>query len=415
MATKLISNRLLSMISIIGFVLLATSCEDKEDSPTTLPPYEGGYAEADFPEVNDEIPSGSQINWSSEATLISHNVYSADYGRVHRINSSELILTYHCGPVDNTYDNIALRKSYDNGASWSEPQIVVEDNDPNYYGFANPETIVLSDGVIILAYIGRGLPDDNQHGNVQIKRSEDGGETWGPAQIVATGRSWEPAMMQTSEGEIQLFYSSEAKWWFGLNASPEVLANVQQEILLIRSTDSGLSWSAPKTVAYTSGMRDGMPVPLELANDKGYVFSIESVNNSQSPFIIWSSTSASWNYFEHGSLANQRRWLATDAPIWGGGPYLIQTQNGNTIMSVHDTGGRPVTDWHKNTMLVLVGNDMAQNFTNVTYPWPNLPVNEGAINNSLFMKNPETVVAITSRIYADGHGEVYWKEGQINF
>jgi len=287
MAIKFIWHRVLGTFPVMVIVLVASSCTNKDDGPTTLPPYEDGYAEDDFPEINSEIPSGAQIAWSSDNTLISHEVYTADYGRVHRINSSELILTYQCGPVNNTYDNIAVRKSYDNRSSWSEAEIVVAYNDPNYDGFATPETIALENGTV--------------------------------------------------------------------------------------------------------------------------------VNNPQSPWILWSSTAASWNYFEPGAVENQRRWLATNEPIWGGAPYLIQSENGNTIMSVHDTGGRPVPHWHKNTMLVLVGNDMAQNFTNVTYPWPNLPVTEGAINNSLFMKDAQTVVAVASRIFADGHGEVYWKEGQINF
>jgi hypothetical protein len=56
---------------------------------------------------------------------------------------------------------------------------------------------------------------------------------------------------------------------------------------------------------------------------------------------------------------------------------------------------------------------MATNFTHPSYPWPTLPTNQGAIENSLFLKDANTVVAISSRIFADGHSEVYWKEGTI--
>ncbi len=398
---------------VIGIGLCSSACESPEEvSPENAV---NNYFPDDYPEINAHVPANMNITWETEASLLSHEIFSADYARVHRINSSDLILSYHFGPDNNTYDNIAIRRSSDNGETWSEAEIVVEDNHPDYYGFANPDMLMLDNGWIILAYIGRGFPDDNLHNNVQIKISEDGGNTWGPAQIIASGRSWEPAIVQKTDGEIMLFYSSEARWWYGLDAAPEFLDNVQQEILAISSGDNGLSWSGQQRLAYTSGMRDGMAVPLELKNDKGLVFCIESVNHAKSPYIIWSSNEASYDYAGPGTIANQRRWLATTEPVWGGAPYMVQTAIGEVIMSMHDTGGRPVTTWRNNTMLVMVGNDMAQQFTNITCPWPGLPTNEGAINNSLFLEDENTIAALTSRIYGDGHGEVYWKKGHITY
>ncbi|MEO6151093.1 MAG: exo-alpha-sialidase, partial [Mucilaginibacter sp.] len=230
----------------------------------------------------------------------------------------------------------------------------------------------------------------------------------GAAQIVTSGRSWEPAMVQMNDGEIQMFYSSEALWtptWS------------QQQILMVRSKNNGSTWSAPQQVAYTSGKRDGMPVPLLLQGDKGIVFPIESVGSAQSAWMNWSSIYSKWRYADGvGSTANTRRWLATTGSIWGGGPYLVQSAAGNTIMSVHDKDGRGNTDWRYNTMLVTVGNTMAKNFVNVSRPWPGLPVNEGAINNSLFMKDATHVMAVSSRTYASpsAHSAVYWKQGTIN-
>ena len=64
-------------------------------------------------------------------------------------------------------------------------------------------------------------------------------------------------------------------------------------------------------------------------------------------------------------------------------------------------------------MLVLVGNSVAKNFSNITYPWPALPVNEGAYYSSLMLKNDSTLVMLTTRNFADNHSEIYWKEGKI--
>jgi hypothetical protein len=214
-------------------------------------------------------------------------------------------------------------------------------------------------------------------------------------------------MIQLPDGEIELFYSSEAAWWPG--------NNVQQEILMVSSKDNTTTWTSPKRVAYTAGMRDGMPTPLVLKDNKGIVFPIESVNNTKSPWVVWSSTDAKWNYKSTATAENGRRWLATPQNIWGGAPFIIQLLTGETLLSVQDAGGRSIgSDWKKNTMLVLAGNSVAKNFTNISIAWPNLPVNEGAYYSSLFLKDNSTVVAVTTRNFSDGHSEIYWKEGQIS-
>jgi hypothetical protein len=258
----------------------------------------------------------------------------------------------------------------------------------------------------MLAYVGRGNPDDNAHDNVQIRISKDAGLTWGNPQIVATGRSWEPGMVQLSDGDIEMFYSSEANWWPG--------SNPQQDILLVHSTDNGATWSAPKEVAYAAGKRDGMPTPLLLNNNKGIVFPIESVNDSKSPWVMWSSTDAKWNYSTTGTTQNGRRWLTTTDNIFGGAPFIVQLQSGETLLSVQGAGGRNIgSDWKKSTMLVYKGNSTATNFTKVSDPWPNLTTGEGAYYSSMFLKDQNTVVLVTTRNFGDSHSEVYWKEGHI--
>jgi hypothetical protein len=35
------------------------------------------------------------------------------------------------------------------------------------------------------------------------------------------------------------------------------------------------------------------------------------------------------------------------------------------------------------------------------------------VNNSLFLKDNETVVAVSCRMFTDGSGGIYWLEGKI--
>lgn len=385
-----------------------TACKSGSEDPAPTPGPGTSVHADDYPPNDNSIPSLS-ITWNGTATKLSHEVYSAEYGRIHRVKGDTLLLTYHFGPQGEEWDNIAIKRSIDGGQTWSSAETLMADNNPAYYGFSNPELLVMQNGEVLLAYTGRGNPDDNAHANIQIRKSTDRGWTFGAPKIIATGRSWEPAMVQLPDGEIEVFYSSEAKWWSGPGATA-----AQQEILMVRSRDNGLSWTGPKQVAYTSGMRDGMPVPVVLKDNKGIVFPIESVNNSKSPWMVWSSLSARWNYGSVAAPSNGRRWLGTAENIWGGAPYLIQLPTGETLLSCQDRGGRSIgSDWKKNTMLVLVGNSVAKQFTNVSYPWPNLPLNEGAYYSSLFLKNAGTVWLVTTRNFSDGHSEVFLKEGTI--
>lgn len=394
------------LVLLVAQLFFASCKEDTKTDSVTPAPVTG--QPDDLPPEDASTPSLT-IVWEKNAVKMSHEVYSAEYGRAHRVKGDTVLLTYHFGPQENEWDNIAIKRSIDGGDSWSEAEVLVSDDNPNYYGFANPSLITLQNGDVLLAYTGRGNPDDNAHANIQIRVSKDRGWTFGPPKIVTTGRSWEPAMVQLPDGEIELFYSSEARWWNGPGSTAE-----QQEILMVRSTDNGATWSYPVQVAYTGGMRDGMAVPLVLQNDKGIVFPIESVKNVVSPWIVWSSMEARWDYASVGTMQNERRWLATRAPVWGGAPYIIQLPTGETILSCQDRGGRAIgSDWKKNTMLVLIGNSVAKNFTNISYPWPDLPLNEGAYYSALFLKDADTIVLVTTRNYKDGHSEVYWKEGQL--
>ncbi|MDB5130587.1 MAG: repeat-like protein [Mucilaginibacter sp.] len=402
--------KLYEKISVLALVLATgfTACK-KSGAGTVTPVVTTPVGIAAYPDdlpVNDNTVPAVSISWDTAAKKISHDVYFAEYGRIHRLDPHTLLLTYHCGGQNDSWNNVAIRRSTDNGSTWGEAQIILNSNTPGYYGFSDPDILVMNNGGLILAYVGRGNPDDNAHDNVQIRISKDNGLTWGNPKIIATGRSWEPGMVQLADGDIEMFYSSEAKWWPG--ASP------QQDILMTHSTDNGDTWTAPKEVAYAPGDRDGMPTPLLLANNEGIVFPIESVNNSKSPWVLWSSTDARWNYNSIGTTQNGRRWLSMNDNVFGGAPFMVQLATGETLLSMQDAGGRNIgSDWKKSTMLVYKGNTVAKNFARVSDPWPNLPTNEGAYYSSLFLQDQNTVILVTTRNFSDAHSEIYWKAGHI--
>ena len=70
----------------------------------------------DLPPADNTTPSLT-INWDTGAIKISHDVYFAEYPRIHRLGGDTLLLTYHCGPATNTWGNVALRESLDGGVT----------------------------------------------------------------------------------------------------------------------------------------------------------------------------------------------------------------------------------------------------------------------------------------------------------
>ena len=393
-----IMSKFLSLLLFASVCMFANSCKsNNNETEVNSPISNNNYIEHIIPQKKIV-----RINWGTPVK-VSHSVYNAEYGRLCFLNSDTVLLVYHCGDINNSWDNIAYRRSFDGGTTWTSEQLVKADNDPNYYGFCNASFLALRNGKILMAYIGRGNPDVNANDNVQLKVSTNRGQSFGASKTLAYGRAWEPAMVEMPNGDIELFYSSEARWWNGIGST-----NVEQEILMITSKDGGNTWTSPVSVAYTSGMRDGMPVPVILRENKGIVFTIESINNSNSPYLLWSSIDNSWK-----EKTQVKRYLATNQIAFGGAPYLAQLPSGETLLSFHADGGRTITDWKKSTMVVFIGDSMAQNFANISYPFPNLPSNEGAFMNSIYIKDINTVVAIGSRNFADGHSEVYWVEGDI--
>ncbi|MBN2484944.1 MAG: exo-alpha-sialidase [Bacteroidales bacterium] len=356
-------------------------------------------------------PVAHKIIWNDASTakkLTQDNF--GDYGRVRRLgNSDTLLLVYHGGPNTLDWLNIYMRISYDNGETWQDEKMIANHREypDKYWRYCTPELLVMRNGWVMLAYEANARPDENKS-EIHIKISKDSCRTWdGPIKYL-TGRTWEPAMVQLHDGEIELFYSSENLWWDKRNESG---SNVYQDIKVLRSTNNGLSWSLESRAAYYPLKRDGMPVPLVLQNNKGVVFAIETVNAGTSPYILWRPMNEPWTVTTSNFENNTYRWLATGFSGHGGAPYLLQLPTGETVLSAHIYRGG---DWHQNNyMEVMVGDDEARNFGDVTRPWGTLPNNSGAVNNSLFLKNDTTIVTITCRMFPDGTGGLYWLEGSI--
>ncbi len=365
--------------------------------------------------IVDNTTSGikHKIVWDTTRHQISPVGLKTEYPRVIRLNADTLLCAYH-GGANDYWVNIYLQKSYDNGATWSAPTIILDKENStfgkNYWRFTNPEMIRLQNGWILMSVTGNGNPETNDNCHVMVLISKDGGDTWGDPIIVGRGRTWEPMVVQLPNGELELFVSSEAQWW-------GTTTPVQQEILFSRSTDNGETWTTFKRASYSPDRRDGMPAAIVMKGNKGVLFSIEIVNDNGwgSPTFVKRTLTEEWNAIPWDNINTTKRW---DIPMntFGGAPYTVQLPTGEIVVSAH-ANGRSV--WQTSYPRIVIADNNGRNFTSPTIPITNLPALQGLYYNSLFVKDDTTIwlVMTNSLFAADGttriKGEIKYIEGKI--
>ncbi|MDP4208720.1 MAG: T9SS type A sorting domain-containing protein [Bacteroidota bacterium] len=314
-------------------------------------------------------------------------VTSGVYARVKKLNTGELTMVYSNGP------DVFIRKSSDEGSSWGNA-ITVAHTDG--YNNTNSEMIQLTNGWLLYGWNGRPITQGGSlHFTICTKISKDNGISWANEQVVYSGDVWgangvwEPSFIQIPSGEVQLYFANEFPY----------TRTSEQEISLMRSSDNGLTWGNAKQISFRAGSRDGMPVPVLLQNNKGIAMAIEDpgLNGTFKPVIIWTSTTDNWNQASADG-SSPRRWHTVLLPndVYAGAPYLIQLPSGETVLSFQSTEGRASNADNVSIMQVYVGNENAQNFTNKSTPFPNIPANGNAMWNSLTVINDSTIMAVSS-------------------
>ncbi|WP_305788088.1 sialidase family protein [Symbioplanes lichenis] len=329
----------------------------------------------------DAAAAGS-IVWNTAGR---HFVTTGVYARVERVRNGDLLLAYSDGPAVN------VRRSTDNGATWGGATRVAQQSGYNY---TNAELVQLANGWLLYLWNGRPAADGGaQRYTIMSKISRDGGATWSDERTAYTGDNvfgngvWEPAAIQLPSGEIQLFFANESPY----------RSSDEQEITLMRSYDNGLSWGGAKAVSFRPGHRDGMPVPVRLANNAGLAVAIEDngLNGDFKPAVVWSSTADNWQ-------GPSTRWSALrsdqqlPAAVYAGAPYLAQMPTGETVLSVQSTQGRPQNTLSVANMQVYVGDGNAKNFANPTAPFPDLPAGANALWNSVTPLDNDNLLAVSS-------------------
>lgn len=230
---------------------------------------------------------------------------------------------------------------------------------------ANPEIIQLPDGDLLLAVNLRPRIEGIYPFSIALKRSSDNGATWSDADILFQAAElfrdgcWEPSFLLLPDGTIQIYFANE----YPYQESDE------QEISVLTSADNGFVWdSQPKKVSFRQNHRDGMPVGVH-DGESVYVVIEDNVSGQFKPWIIRSSIKNSWEYPILSDSPGRYSALKKSLPdtVYAGAPYIIRTDSGIYLISYQTTENRS-SNWELSTMEVVI-SDKPYDFRNSTQPF----------------------------------------------
>lgn len=218
---------------------------------------------------------------------------------------------------------------------------------------ANPEIVQLSNGDVLLACNLRPVTEGVYPFSIALKRSSDNGNTWSDETIVYQTASffrdgcWEPSFLRLPDNSLHLYFANESPY----SDSDE------QEISMLISTDNGYTWSVnPVTVSFRRGHRDGMPVAVHDGTFI-YVVVEDNLSGQFKPYIIKGTVNTPWSEAVMDGLPHRYSALRNPLPdtVYAGAPYLLRTYEGVYVLSYQTTEGRS-SDWKRSTMEVVVSD-----------------------------------------------------------
>ncbi len=229
--------------------------------------------------------------------------------------------------------------SSDGGRTWKRPVAVIRANDPNVSNASRPALTAdpkLEQTMYNVWAQSHTTPATAPHGSVGFSRTMDGGKTWSEARAIYDA----PAGMQTSANEIVVMPNGDL-----LNMFTELrMGNVSGEprrnrIAFIRSSDGGLSWSRPTTVA-TSELADVVDPRTGTKVRVGDSFAHKAIDprsGTNTIYVVWADAR-----FTNGTTMQIVRAKSTDGGLTWTDPVAVSPEPGTQqfipAIAVNDSG-----------------------------------------------------------------------------
>lgn len=211
--------------------------------------------------------------------------------------------------------------------------------------FATADAVVMPDGeiIVVCTYLSESnYTTKNTYNGLAMKRSGDNGKTWSDMQIIYGATAWEPDILLRSDGQLQIYFTHTGPY---IELYGYADKRSSGSAMLI-SSDGGRTWSpdtskspyeAWRVLQIPVGEYNGrayftgqMPVAVELHNGDMMV-AVETQYLDSSCYISLGYSKDNWKtplgLVESGPAELKER-------LFGGvAPYLVQFDSGEVVLS----------------------------------------------------------------------------------
>ncbi|WP_158289485.1 discoidin domain-containing protein [Paenibacillus flagellatus] len=341
------------------------------------------------PDVKIVSPENSAcLKWDFDKNRIENETVPCPwFSSVAKLANGDLYVAYNLSISHSAHGDIAARRSTDNGLTWSEETIIVDDSIDD----REPNLTVLRNGDVLLSYFDYVPGRTQNRRKVYIRRSTDNGLTWGPPIVPPTLFYDHPRGYAAVSSEmVELDNGDILMPIYGLRNHDGTMGHFGAHVL--RSRDGGYTWlKEDERVAMWGGYEYegydfdtnaiGYPEPALADLGNGHVM---MVSRTSRPKFIPGTTDANPDLhimrvshsYDYGNT-----WSApVDEPsLRGHAPHFLKLKNGTHFltygaMGFQGVGGRPVVGrmyvdskgWSYTQSKLLYRNSRA--FDDMSYP-----------------------------------------------
>jgi len=215
-----------------------------------------------------------------------------------------------------------------------------------YPAFRIPALITTRHGSLLAFAEGRASLHDHAENDIVLKRSPDGGKTWGPLQVVhedGTNSLGNPtAVIERETGRVLLMYQRYAAGFDEHKAEPGLDGSRICRTLIQHSDDDGVTWSRPvevtaqvKRPVEVTSTATGPGIGIQLARGKHAGRILMPFN--QGPY-------GKWKVYAVFSDDGGRSWRYGETAPEGAGGHanevqFVELNDGSVMLNARNQGG----------------------------------------------------------------------------
>ena len=230
-----------------------------------------------------------------------------------------------------------LKTWINKGEIFNSYDIIDSKGNKNIHCYANCDGLVLSNGDILAVASCRansGYRDLPEDAGIELRRSTDNGVTWSEPVKIYQGVNWEPFLLELPTGELHCYFTDSSRTGLeghGTDTGTAMVVSTDGGKTWRPDFSSSpyyvlrMRWEKNGIVGYNHQM----PSVVRLNDNKGLAAAVET-NNSGYHISLCYSDKDKWEYL----AADQEGPVDSNNCVFSGmGPYLGQFPSGETVLS----------------------------------------------------------------------------------